>query len=213
MKILAYLFIPITFFLRLMENSMSRITLRYWKIYALSYCIIRGVKVHDFGETLFSGHAILDFETGAEIELGKHFVCNSGMHYAIDNFVSSKIVVKNGACLQIGNYSGITNTVVQCHEKIIIGNYVNIGAGCMIFDTNFHSTNWKQRENYEQDLLNTLTCKVTICDYVFIGARSIICKGVTIGERSIIAAGSVVIRDIPNDELWGGNPAKFIKKL
>lgn len=35
----------------------------------------------------------------------------------------------------------------------------------------------------------------------------------TIGERSIIAAGSVVVKDVPPDEVWGGNPAKFIKKI
>ena len=36
--------------------------------------------------------------------------------------------------------------------------------------------------------------------------------GVTIGEEAIVAAGSVVIKDIPNGEIWGGNPAKPIKK-
>jgi acetyltransferase-like isoleucine patch superfamily enzyme len=48
---------------------------------------------------------------------------------------------------------------------------------------------------------------------VFIGARCIILKGVTIGEKSIVAAGSVVTKNIPEGEVWGGNPAKFIKKI
>ena len=43
-------------------------------------------------------------------------------------------------------------------------------------------------------------------------ARCIIGK-VTIGDKSIVAAGSVVTRDIPAGEIWGGNPAKFIKKI
>jgi len=47
----------------------------------------------------------------------------------------------------------------------------------------------------------------------FIGGSSIILKGVFIGEKSIVAAGSVVIKSIPDGEIWGGNPAKFIKKL
>ena len=54
---------------------------------------------------------------------------------------------------------------------------------------------------------------IYIGNYAFIGARSIICKGVTIGEHAIIAAGSVVVKDIPADEIWGGNPAKFISKV
>ena len=48
---------------------------------------------------------------------------------------------------------------------------------------------------------------------MFIGANSIILKGVTIGERSIIGAGSVVTKNIPDDEIWAGNPAKFIRKI
>lgn len=44
------------------------------------------------------------------------------------------------------------------------------------------------------------------------GARSIICKGVTIEDHLMIAAGSVVGEDVPANEVWEGNPAKFIKK-
>ena len=50
-------------------------------------------------------------------------------------------------------------------------------------------------------------------DDVFIGANCYIGKGVIIGDRSIVAAGSVVVKSIPADEIWGGNPAKFIKKI
>lgn len=79
----------------------------------------------------------------------------------------------------------MTNSVIQCHESITIGDYVNIGAGCMIMDTNFHSTGWRIRANREEDTQkkNVRTSPVTLEDYVFIGARSIICKGVTIGEN------------------------------
>jgi len=42
--------------------------------------------------------------------------------------------------------------------------------------------------------------------------RSMILKGVTIGDNSIIAAGSVVTKDVPNNCLVAGNPAKIIKE-
>ncbi|WP_443029399.1 acyltransferase [Sporofaciens musculi] len=38
-------------------------------------------------------------------------------------------------------------------------------------------------------------------------------KGVTIGRHSVIGAGSVVTKDVPDKEIWGGNPARYIKKV
>ncbi|MDR1730374.1 MAG: N-acetyltransferase [Prevotellaceae bacterium] len=46
-----------------------------------------------------------------------------------------------------------------------------------------------------------------------IGAGSVILGGVTIGEKAMIGAGSVVTKNIPDGELWLGNPAKFVKKI
>ena len=46
-----------------------------------------------------------------------------------------------------------------------------------------------------------------------IGAASVILGGVTIGENALIGAGSVVTKDVPANELWLGNPARFIRKI
>ena len=53
---------------------------------------------------------------------------------------------------------------------------------------------------------------VFIGDRSFIGTGTIISKDVRIGNNVIIGAGSVVTKDIPDNEIWAGNPAKFIKK-
>ena len=57
------------------------------------------------------------------------------------------------------------------------------------------------------------TTPVYIGEGVFIGACSIVTKGVSIGKHSVVGAGSVVTHDIPEEEIWAGNPARFIKKL
>lgn len=44
----------------------------------------------------------------------------------------------------------------------------------------------------------------------FIGARAIIMPGVTVGKNSIVAAGAIVTKDIPENTVVGGNPAKVI---
>lgn len=52
---------------------------------------------------------------------------------------------------------------------------------------------------------------IVIGDDVWIGSRSLIKKGVHIGDGAITAAGSVVTEDVPPYEIWGGNPAHFLK--
>lgn len=56
-----------------------------------------------------------------------------------------------------------------------------------------------------------ITKPITVGNDVFIGVRSLIMPGVHIGNRCIIAAGSVVTKDIPDNQVWGGVPARFIK--
>ena len=55
--------------------------------------------------------------------------------------------------------------------------------------------------------------KTIISDGVSIGANSTIVCGIKIGKNSMIGAGSVVTKNINNNALYFGNPAKFIKKL
>jgi acetyltransferase-like isoleucine patch superfamily enzyme len=47
----------------------------------------------------------------------------------------------------------------------------------------------------------------------WIGANATILRGVTIGENAIVAAGSVVSKDVPDNTIVGGVPAKIIKQI
>ena len=123
----------------------------------------------------------------------------------------TSIVVHKGANLKIGREVKISNSAFQCFDSITIGDYVMIGGSCKIWDTDFHSLDPVVRRNTPNE--GYVTAPVEIKDNVFIGGSSIILKGVTIGENSVVAAGSVVSKDIPPNEIWGGNPAKFIRKL
>ena len=53
---------------------------------------------------------------------------------------------------------------------------------------------------------------ITIGHHCWIGTGAIVLQGVTIGDGAVVAAGAVVTKDVPAFEVWGGVPAKFIRK-
>ncbi|MDC4233731.1 sugar O-acetyltransferase [Actinomyces sp. B33] len=54
---------------------------------------------------------------------------------------------------------------------------------------------------------------IHIGNRVWIGANVTVLPGVTIGDNSVLAAGAVVTKDVPNDVIVGGVPAKIIRRL
>lgn len=120
--------------------------------------------------------------------------------------------VNDNAQLIIGNNCGISNTAITCEEKVTIEDNVMIGSGCHIYDTDFHPLEYAERVKEHYKECPTKRKSVHICEGAFIGAGSYILKGVTIGRHSIVGAGSVVAKDIPEGEIWAGNPARFIRK-
>ncbi|HYH16697.1 MAG TPA: acyltransferase [Flavisolibacter sp.] len=68
----------------------------------------------------------------------------------------------------------------------------------------------------DQDFSNLNSLKrmgnVVIEDNVWIGANVFINPGITIGENSVVGANSVVTKDIPPFSIYGGVPAKLIRK-
>lgn len=53
---------------------------------------------------------------------------------------------------------------------------------------------------------------IHIGHHCWIGTGAMVLNGVTIGDGAVIAAGAVVTKDVPANEVWGGVPAKFIRK-
>ncbi len=96
----------------------------------------------------------------------------------------------------------------MCPEKITIEEGVIISTGCKIIshyiDTNNMTPDDRLANRYP-------TGSVLIKKNAFIGMGTMIVKPVVIGENSIIGAGSIVICDIPDNEIWAGNPARCIR--
>lgn len=109
----------------------------------------------------------------------------------------------------IGNNVGMSLVSITSANSIKIEDNVLIGAGTKIWDTDFHPVNYDDRSNKGIGL----SAPVLIEEGCFIGADVIILKGVTIGRHSVIGAGSVVTKSVPENEVWAGNPARFIRKI
>lgn len=187
----------------------DRITESYVQYKCTGYCQTYKV-VFDPYKVLFHGMPRLWFDDGCRVEFKGEFMCNSGVGGGtIDNHLFSQIHVYSTGTLTVGDKSGISNACIHCMDRIDIGNYVNIGAGAMIIDTDFHSLDWKDKRD-GIDVQKAAHAPVTIKDFAFIGANALIMKGVTIGEKARVGAGSVVTKNIPDGEIWAGNPAKKI---
>ena len=102
-------------------------------------------------------------------------------------------------------------TIISMNTEIYISENVLIGHDVQIYDSDFHSTKMDERKinklNYKDEF------SVFLGKNCWIGSNSIILKGVKIGENSVIAANSIVTKNVPSNVVYGGIPAKFIKKI
>lgn len=86
---------------------------------------------------------------------------------------------------------------------IQIDDNVQVGPNCTIVTT-----------NHDFGARYTLCCKsVHIKKNAWLGACVTVMPGVTIGENAVIAGGAVVTKDVPDNTVVGGNPAKTLKQL
>jgi len=160
------------------------------------------------------GIPVFDVEKGGKLIFGDNCRLNNGRFYnRIGRQQSCYFIVLKNATLSIGSNVGISSTAIVCSDHITIEDDVKIGGNTVIYDTDFHSVDASKRATLTEEQTHIISKPVKIKKCAFIGAHTTILKGITIGENSIIGAGSVVTKDIPDNEIWGGNPCKFIKKL
>ncbi len=167
-----------------------------------------------FSSVKTTGIPKISVALGGNFELGREFKMNN-REYAnpIGRFSRCSFVVGPNAYLKIGDDVGMSSVAIVCQNSLMIGNHVKIGGNVVIYDTDFHSLQSQHRKLIDDDRSNTITKPVIIGDNVFIGAHTTILKGVTIGNNSIVGACSVVTKSIPENQIWAGNPAKYIKDV
>ena len=116
--------------------------------------------------------------------------CNINAHCFIEN----EVIIGDNVTLKCGVY---------LWDGVTIGNNVFVGP-----NVTFTNDKYPRSKQHSSEYQKTI-----IEDGASLGAGCVILSGITIGKNSMIGAGSVVTKDIPVNQLWVGNPARFIREL
>lgn len=124
----------------------------------------------------------------------------NGLH--IQFYGEGKIEV--GADSYIGELSTVQATS---------GCVVKVGSGCRIsHNVRIYTQSTVADADYSLAHVPRKEGDVVIGDFCWVGANVFINPDLTIGRNSVVGANSVVTKNIPPDEIWGGVPAKLIRK-
>ncbi len=117
--------------------------------------------------------------------------------------VCSILRIGEGTAINESNNIRASGGTISIGRKCLIAQLVSIIASNHKIDVEGDMMDhpWSLKDNF-----------VTIGDNVWVGAGSIILPGVTIGDGAVIAAGSVVTRNVGENELHAGVPARLLRK-
>ena len=158
------------------------------------------------------GKPLVSMEPGSKIFLGSRCRLrsnSSGNAIGINHEVVIRTITRC-ALITIGDDFGMSGGAICSIGLVKIGNRVMVGANCVISDSDLHPIN-KEKRAHGHQVENFKA--VLIDDDVWIGANSYICKGVSIGKGAVVGACSVVTKDVLENSVVAGNPARVVKSL
>lgn len=123
-------------------------------------------------------------------------------------WIAKRFCFDNGKNIFIGdNFTGNFNITILDVKEVYIGDNVMIGPHTLITTVGHPLTPKERRQHLAQ------AKQITIGNDVWIGGNVTILPGVTIGNNVVVGAGAVVTKDIPDNSLVLGVPARVVKKL
>ena len=129
--------------------------------------------------------------------------CSIGDYSRIGTFVEIQKGAHIGSNCKIQSHSFICEGV-RIKNRVFIGHGVTFINDKLPKTTNLDGTIKKNGD---------WTCtETTIEDEASIGSGSTILCGINIGRGAVIGAGSVVTKNVPDGQIWAGNPAKLLKE-
>lgn len=126
-----------------------------------------------------------------------------------NNFlIEQPFICDYGYNIEIGEnfYSNHNLTILDCN-KVKFGDNIFIGPNCSFYCA-LHPLDMKTRNKGLE-----YAKPITVGNNVWLGGNVVVLAGVTIGNGAVIGAGSVVTKDVPDNVVVAGNPAKIIKEI
>ena len=140
--------------------------------------------------------------SGIRIDLSDDSVAWQPCHIGKGAIIGSKCSI--GALAHIGS-------------EAVLGDRVRVQGGayianeCIVWDDVFIGPNATLlNDKYPPSRDATKWAPVIVEARAVIGGGATVLPGVKVGENAVLAAGAVLTRDLPSDEVWAGNPAKFL---
>ena len=114
--------------------------------------------------------------------------------------IGRNVQIRSGQLVKIGNNSIISeNVIITDNNNHPISVRFRYAKSFMPSSSEMHLWKWSRQ------------MPVIIKENTWLGENSRVCKGVTVGKNSIVAANAVVTKDVPDNCIVAGNPAKIVK--
>ena len=163
---------------------------------AIKLKLIYGNKIKINLSNSFDGKVNILIESKSKINIGKFLMVRGPLY--LKSLRDGKIEIGDNVFFN-------HNCSISSMDSIKIGNDSMFGNNLVIVDHDHLICDGGICKN------EYVTDSIIIGNNCWCGANVTILKGVKIGDGVVIAAGSVVTKDVPPNEIWGGSPAKKIK--
>jgi acetyltransferase-like isoleucine patch superfamily enzyme len=137
------------------------------------------------------------------------------MRFPKNIFIKDNVVLKEGtkicSCNKNAKISIGENTTIGYHNFIFASEQIEIGDNCLIAPFVYIvDSNHQIKKDKLINQQSNVSAPIKIGNDVWIASNVTILKGVTIGDGAVIAANSVINKDVPPYEIFGGTPAQKI---